>query len=144
MDACRGQPDLDGVSLHHLLTSSCHPTLELSAITPLPVGSLVSGLPAAIMTALEVGCCCEQQPACTLGLPEAACYALQAQNHDGAAIIQVDTGEASSHEKLAAMTTAVVQLVADAQLCKVFQQASQRASETSGAKSKHSTGLLYI
>ena len=56
----------------------------------------------------------------------------------------MDTGEALSHEKLAAMTTAVLQLVADAQLCKEFQQASQRASETSGAKSKHFTGLLYI
>ena len=142
MDAFRGQPDLDGMSLHHLYTSSCQPTLKLSTTTPLPVGSLVSGLPAAIMTALEVGCCCEQPQDC--GLPGAEWHALQAQNQDGAAIIQVDTGEALCHEAHAAMTTAVLQLVADAQLCKVLQQASQIASETSGAKSKHSTGLLYI
>lgn len=144
MDACRGQPDLHGVTLHHLLTSSCQAPLKLSASTPLPIGSLVSGLPAAIMTVLEVGGCCQQQLDYTFGLPEAECHTLQAQNQDGAAIIQVDTGEASTQQKLAAITTTVLQLVADAQLCKEFQQASQRASETSGAKSKHFTGLLYI
>ena len=96
------------------------------------------------MTVLEVGGCCQQQPDYTFGLPEAECHTLQAQNQDGAAIIQVDTGEASTQQKLAAITTTVLQLVADAQLCKEFQQASQRASETSGAKSKHFTGLLYI